>query len=668
MKADPKPSNDTSGTDEALAALQSSLASYEQEKQANQTNITNSILPTSKSRFDAARKNKQERRPQLGLSPAGTPPLSASGTPKVGAAPTSAPLTEAAVRARAMKTPVLHLLAMKSASTENIIEKTHVPKEDLDNILQKIGKQVDGKWQLSDRAYKDLDVWTFGYTSQEDRQMAVDNAVRAYDRLRIGKDEKIWQTLLPKKDRGKGTVLSKLHLGNRGLTPQYAASPLLHIDGAGDGKATPAGNTPRLGASTPRPNSAKGDVTKRLLSKDPKRARAIEEAKEKKRKERDAAASDREGGRPAKRQATKKEVAKAKSTEFVHSSDDDSESDGAPKERVTRVDSKTDSESLSVKPIAKPKAKAPPAASPDSSDVVVKTKKAADKPSAKARPEAVRPKASASPAVRAARPAVTTGKSTPRVTNNLSAPNSQQKPQRSPQKPDSRPNVPSPLGAARPRVASDVADRNAVGIQRSSNGLDAPKSTGTPNGMRKRQDTVTSTASISSFASDKKSPETTAVKPRSKPVTNGTSPPKPPLTNGTTHKPEQGTKRKSDSPPLHQNGDSHKHRKTASTSSQSKSQSNSTARTSPDLGGGGGSSSDSTASVLESITYMQGVTLAEKFREVYYPAYAKMYDELEARGVGVGREERERLWAMHKRLEQMKREIEGASGREGRGE
>merc|ERR1712072_1363413 len=90
----------------------------------------------------------------------------------------------------------------------------------------------------------------------------------------------------------------------------------------------------------------------------------------------------------------------------------------------------------------------------------------------------------------------------------------------------------------------------------------------------------------------------------------------------------------------------------------------STARTSPE--GAEGRGSDSTGSVLDSVTYSQGVNMAEKFRDDYYPAYTKLYDEQaakEAKGEVITKDERERLWAMHRRLEQMKREIEIASQR-----
>lgn len=665
---------DTAGSDAALAALQNSLASFEQEKQAKQSNIVHSVLPTPKNRFDAARKHK---RSLLSTSSFTSPTISAPTTPRLDPAPTSDPLTDAQARLRALKIPLIHFLALRPATTERIVQTTNIPKADLENILAKIARQEDGKWKLVERAYKDLDIWNFKYSTSDDRTLAVENAIRAFDRLRIGKDEKIWQQLLPKEDRGKGILLSRLGAGqaNRAPTPNHAASPLLHGERAEEGRMLSAANTPRLGASTPRPGSSKGDVMKRLLSKDPKR-RTAEAAKEKKRKEREAnreaAASDREAARAAKRLTPKMANPKIKSAEIVLSSDDESGEEGEVKEgEIKRVDSKMSPE----KPkLAGKLSKASSASSPDSSDGLSKSKVHADKSKVRGTPDPA--KSIASLASKAAKSAVT-GKTTPHTTNGLSAPNSQQKIQRSPSKvADSRPHVPSPLGAARPRVASDVSDRAAVGIQRKKQDPSTPRGLGITNSIKKRQSTVTSAAS--SGSDRKQSEEETAASQKRVALNEITSPPTH-LTNGVARKSETaGIKRKAGSSTTtvqDDGGDGHapKHCKTVSVSSQSqKSQRTSmtTAQTSPDattFDSSAGSGSDSAASVLDTITYTQGVNLAEKFRDVYYPAYAQMYDAQaakRAKGEEVSKEEAERLWAMHRRLEQLKREIQTAALRE----
>ncbi|KAL1589710.1 hypothetical protein WHR41_01694 [Cladosporium halotolerans] len=681
---------DTAGADAALAALQNSMASYQEEKKAKSTLITDDVLPEYKNRFDAAR--KQKRGGLLGLSSGNSSPsLSAVGTPsRAGLSATSAP-SDQTLRRQAMKTPVVHLLAMKPASTDDIIKITRIPKADLEAVVSKIAQHIDGKWKLLDRAYKELDVWSFGYKTQEDRQMAIDNAIRAYDRSRVGREEKLWQTLLPKEERGKGKVLSKLHLSapqpGKGSTPNHMPSPQPH--GSEDERPLSSANTPRIGQSgTPKPavaKSAGSDMKKRLLAKDPKKARAAEEAKEKRKREREAAASDRDGRvakkqKPARASASSRSTtapsSKIKSAELVHSSDDEDE-EGEIRELPPSVAPKPSQATAAVKP--KPKAANTP--SPENADSHVKPVKPATKPTvanAKAKPGALPSKATSSPAIKPAKPAAN-GSSTP-SNGALPAP-SRQRTQLSPSKSHTRPTVPSPLGAARPRNASDVSDRSAVGVQRAKQSdAAAPKGLGITtagaNGVRKkRQDTVTSRESFTSSDGDKKA---TAVKPvdkRPSPTTNGVSSQRAPV--ATSVKPTTLNKRKAEeSLARNQNGSDLKHRKTESNSSisqRSHSSSFGTARTmttasgtSPDAVFDSGSS-DSSGPIMEHITYEQGVEKARNFRERYYPQYVKLYDsiaERQSKGETIRQDEREKLWKMHRRLEELKREIAVAAKRE----
>ncbi|KAK5163790.1 uncharacterized protein LTR77_010464 [Saxophila tyrrhenica] len=658
-----KPNRTFGGTDAALAESQllNKMALEKQQKQANQTTITKAFIDPSKNRAEAARKEKFGRKNTPLSSQGVSPSLGTIGTPQAGQAPTSAPASEAEVRLKAMRTPIVHLLAIQPTTIESILNKTHVPQTDLEEILHKSGKKVEGKWQLTDRGYKELDVWDFNYPSQQDRQSAVDNAVRAYDRMRLGKEDKLWQMLLPEKERGKGRVLSRLHLGggpvNRGLTPSYQPSPAPHVDAVNDSRVTSAANTPRLGATTPRPSSSKGDVMKRLLSKDPKRAQAAEQAKEKKRKEREAAASDREG-RPAKKQATQEAATNVKSAEFVRSSDDDSGEEGeiTSQPRITKD-----------RPTTK-RAKPPTAtkdSSPDSSDVATKPK-VAKKPTTHGNTTAATTKKVDSPSVKATKPAAA-GRATPQTNGNLSAPNTQHKSQRSPQKQDSRPNVPSPLGAARPRVASDVSDRGAVGVQKvKQSGADTPKGLGISNGNGKHP---TKTTKPSQSSPEKAEPDKPKAKEQ-KSTMNGAAV-KPDVTNGIVKQHEGSAKRKAeDSPSQGQPGaPAAKHQKKDSGSSQSQKSNadgspdnNETPRPSPDAIFEGDK-----GDVAENLTYAHGVQLAERFLYEFYPKYSKLYDKLsaaEAQGETVSKEDRDLLLAMDARLRQMKREIEIASTKE----
>ncbi|KXT07752.1 hypothetical protein AC579_1057 [Pseudocercospora musae] len=711
------------GPDAALAALQNTLAAAKQERQAKSVNISNAIVREPKNRYEANREQKYAHRRGLSGSQHASPALSAAATPRTGPAPTSAPASNSAAREKAMKMPLVHLLAIKPLTHEEMCARTRIPKDELGKVVEKIVQPIDGKWELTKGAYKELDAWNFAYSTQAERQAAIDNAIRAYDRLRIGKDEEIWQRLLPKEDRGKGIVLSKLNIGSGAayLTPHHGASPLPHGDAAADDKAVTCAsasanananaNAAVVGSGTPRVGPAKSNALKSIIGKTSKQ-RAAEGAREKKRKEREAAtaASDREGKAAKRKQTAKTNNAKVKSAEIVQDSSEESEehvhvtgsgsgsgSAGAGAGAGAATSSQPKAAPNARKPAAnaapkakaKAKAKALASASPPSSDAheTPQQKKAARLAAEKELAAAAKAKAKVATTTtttttksKAATATAAPGKSTP---NGLAAPasSSQHRHQLSPSKPDHRPTAPSPLGAARPRVASDVSDRAAVGVQRTKPGAETPKGLGISNvnGIRKRHDTVTSTGSHQSTSSSSEKSnglhkQTEAEKVAKAAVNgNGNSTPKPSMTNGASHKPENGLKRKAVDSPITSQTNAHaaKHRKTESSSSQSQKSQKSKAALSSNDALERSLTSDSAASnevdVSGTISYRQGVAMAQKFHDDYYPNYTKLYDEqaaMEKRGETVPKAERQKLWTLHRRLEAMKREIRAASERE----
>ena len=661
------------GTDAALAALQRNLASMQQEKQAQSANITNSLLPTPKNRFDAAKEQKRERRRGL-IAPSSSQDSGVRSAAGLGPAVDLA--DESAARAKAMRTSLVHLLAMKPLSREQIQQTTRIPAADLDEALQRIGKETEGSWQLTPRAYKDLDVWKFAYRTQADRQAAIDNAIKAYDRLRLGKEDNTWQMLLPVEDRGKGIVLSKLQLGNgnmnnRNLTPNHAASPMAHDNGSLEEKSTSAANTPRLGpALTPKVGAAKGDsVSKRLLSKDPKKARAAAEAsKEKKRKEpptttaieKDASNSAR------KKQATKTNNPKIKSAELVDSSDDEMDDQIDLKPRAlkpgnlptkTPLQSKANGALRKVTPATSakttPKAQATSVTKNGDASALTARPRASLGSAAKGAGTTTTPSATS----KASKPSQL-GKSTP---SGLAAPSGgASKPQYSPNRTGTKPSVPSPLGAARPRGVSDVSDRPIASSARYRSETETSRdSIGVP--TKKYGDTANKADRTHLNAPAR---ELAARKP----LTNGTTTSKPlqsTTTNSTTttNRPSTGQKRKPVDSPTESTHDlpAPKQRKVSSKPPL------------PTGAGGGGGASSSCSSSSNSAddaaySFTNGLRMAERFRDVLYPQYTKLYDEQEAkerRGEKVSEAERKRLLQMHARLRQMKREIRKASEREG---
>ena len=115
---------------------------------------------------------------------------------------------------QAQRFVLLHLLAVRPLSETAIQQKTHIPPENLSKLLQNFADKSDSSsdplWSLSTRRFKELDVWSFPY-STADRQAAIDNAIHALDRIRLNAQDKVWQLLLPKAERNKGKNLSRLN-------------------------------------------------------------------------------------------------------------------------------------------------------------------------------------------------------------------------------------------------------------------------------------------------------------------------------------------------------------------------------------------------------------------------------------------------------------------------
>jgi RNA polymerase II elongation factor ELL len=171
-----------------------------------------------------------------------SPNLSGVGSPSLG--PTSVPLSQQqAEQAKATRKPVVHLLALSPLTEVELkIKIPDASHSDIKQALQKVGdlNERSGKWELRKNFYKELDVWAYKYKSDEDRQRAIDNAVRQYDKMRLGVSEPEWDRLLPKEERGTGKCLSKLQA--QIAQGPVAKAPKINIQKAEDsGRDTPAG-------------------------------------------------------------------------------------------------------------------------------------------------------------------------------------------------------------------------------------------------------------------------------------------------------------------------------------------------------------------------------------------------------------------------------------------
>lgn len=244
-----KAEEDTAKSDEALAALENTLRSIQEQRASNETSI---IGGKEDLKYGARRDHRPS--PLLGQNSAlrkehllggmttsrpSSPFLAASFSPRLG--PTSTPLgpgltTKDRVRLDAIRIPLVHLLAVQPMTAKAVSAQLHAAKDDCEKLLDKVARDSkvgDGLKELKEKSYRELDVWKFPYRSQADRQKAIDHAIQAYDRMRVEKKDNLWQMLLPAEERGKGKILSRLNFDK----PVAAAKPERTAEDVNESKA-----------------------------------------------------------------------------------------------------------------------------------------------------------------------------------------------------------------------------------------------------------------------------------------------------------------------------------------------------------------------------------------------------------------------------------------------
>lgn len=120
--------------------------------------------------------------------------------------------SEFASKNQAQRFALLHLLAVRPLSVQTASDQTKISKGEVSQIFDTVAERSENhsELQLIPRRFKELDVWRFPYASSKDRAAAIENAVRAFDRLRLSPSDPLWQRLLPKEERNKGKTLSRL--------------------------------------------------------------------------------------------------------------------------------------------------------------------------------------------------------------------------------------------------------------------------------------------------------------------------------------------------------------------------------------------------------------------------------------------------------------------------
>lgn len=218
-----------------------------------------------------------------------SPALSGLGSPSLG--PTS---NGPGDRLKQQKFPIIHELAAQPLTFEELLAKYDGDEQEFHPILNKVADFNSDlqKWDLKKMYWKELDVFEYAYATDEDRQKAIDNAIKQYDRMRLGVSDPLWQKLLPKGERGKGICLSKLH-ATIAKNIQSAPTPNRIT-----GTASPSGAETEKGEPMSRSNSQTG-VTKKKVSASVAQAKRIATA----------SANAKKTGRPSAAKAAASKVA-----------------------------------------------------------------------------------------------------------------------------------------------------------------------------------------------------------------------------------------------------------------------------------------------------------------------------------------------------------------------
>ncbi|KAH7086079.1 hypothetical protein BKA63DRAFT_400923, partial [Paraphoma chrysanthemicola] len=556
----------TAGVDSALEQLRSSMAAISEIKQANKTIVgdaTPSRTPGHR-RFPSTGFKAQHLAP----SKLGSPLLSGPSSPMHKRPPTSQPGSTHDVVITALRVPVIHLLARRPDTEAALAQTCRTSTANMRELLSKIAKRSSpdtDKWQLTDKAFREINPFKFPYQSSEDREQAIDSAIKSFDRQRLAKDDKLWQILLPREERGQGICLSR----SKVKAPE-----------------------PKPKASTPMHKIS--DLTK----KKPAAKKADDKSMEKKIRV------------PKDPEIKLKTVVKER-----------------PSVKDVKYEPKKAPSSTTAPSSSRPTAPADRYASTSSSDPTkVRSKKA---PTGE-------------------------GNSTPRVKPKMAARDPHQNRSARPVKPampvNTKPKNPSPLSASPPVNASDFEDTHPVHRALAAAASPAKVSNGNSDrSLKRKANDIDSDIHNHNLAVKK--PHLDRATPNHTPShTNG-------RLNGSTPSSTTSLKRKSDESSSSSNTPSTapKVRKVTNIDTGLASRYHGNSQTSP-----GASSSSTTSPSVPSLSFRQTVELSQRFQK-YYKKYEELYWQLTESDKAPTEAQRNDLLKMHKKLEEMKREIKAGA-------
>ncbi|KAI1309814.1 hypothetical protein F5Y03DRAFT_58439 [Xylaria venustula] len=184
---------------------------------------------------------------------------------------------------KGQRSVLVHELAVRDQLFQHLKDVWTGAESDLKPTVEKVAdfNKITEKWTLKKIYWKELDVWNYDYQNPGDRQSAIDNAIRWYDKQRMMLSDAAWERLLPQEDRGKNIVLSKLQasIAKQSTIPP---APKIAFQKAEDGNKSDMDSSKAKGeamarsTSQPIPNkpkkiSEREAQTKRLLSNNPKK-------------------------------------------------------------------------------------------------------------------------------------------------------------------------------------------------------------------------------------------------------------------------------------------------------------------------------------------------------------------------------------------------------------
>ncbi|KAK4136538.1 hypothetical protein BT67DRAFT_183056 [Trichocladium antarcticum] len=191
--------------DDDIANIQNSYAKRQGE---SKTTIINGLVG---SKGGKVRSGKRLLEAQAAALPRPLPPspgLSGTRSPSI-----ALTANAAQEKAKQQRFPIIHELAVQELSWPELLAKWDEGTEEEFSVAVNKVADFDNnlhKFALSKMHWRELDVFEYPYATEEDRQKAVNNAIKQYDRMRLATSDPLWQKLLPKSERGKGISLSKL--------------------------------------------------------------------------------------------------------------------------------------------------------------------------------------------------------------------------------------------------------------------------------------------------------------------------------------------------------------------------------------------------------------------------------------------------------------------------